>query len=347
MKTIDNEVALTYDDVLLVPQKTALGSRTDVDLSTELAGVPLKLPFLSAAMDTVTEGEMAQAMADLGALGVIHRFQDPGARVASAFAGSQEVTPVSIAIGLGDSLQDVRSMAANCDVLCIDVAHAHSEAILGFVRAIREDMPTAKIMVGNIATRYAALDLLNAGANILKVGIGPGAACSTREVTGHGFPNLTALMNVREAVDRWSYGKPNHYQRYVVADGGIRNSGDMAKAIAAGAHAVMMGSLLAGTDEAPGDVCDANGTPFKVYRGMASGEAQNDWKGLKNGTVAEGISGFVPYKGPVRDVIEKLAGGLRGALAMSGSATLVEFYENAEFVRVTPACLTAESKTRL
>jgi len=211
--------------------------------------------------------------------------------------------------------------------------------VIEFVKELNVNINNeTAIMVGNIVTKWAAIKLMDAGADILKVGIGGGAACSTRVVTGFGMPNITAIMNVKSAV------KMNKFGRLItiVADGGIRNSADAAKAFAAGADCVMLGSLFAGTDESPGDVINGK----KLFRGMSSSSAQTAYRGMTPGIVAEGVSVTVPCKGPVQKVVDNLTGGLRSSLTYGDATNLKEFYKNTQFVKVTRNSI-AESRPHI
>ncbi len=333
-KFYQDQKALTYDDVLLVPNFNPIESRTDVDLGITLGKhCALDVPIMSAAMCTVTEAAMCRAMGKAGGMGIVHRFQKLEARRVQALS---EANNVGIAIGLTDNIEEVQHTPAWM-MLCIDVAHAHARAVGSYLRELRAACPHHTIMVGNVVTPEAVEYFEDLGADIIKVGIGGGSICSTRDVTGFGFPNLSALLNITTKA-----------RVPIVADGGIRSSGDIAKALAAGASAVMVGSLLAGCDEAPGSVMELNGRMVKVYRGQASESAQVDYKGgLKKNTVAEGVSGFVPCKGSAEDVINSLAGGLRSAFTYAGASTLVEFQEKTKFVRVSTHTIASESKTRI
>jgi IMP dehydrogenase len=234
-------------------------------------------------------------------------------------------------------------IAAGVDVLVVDTAHGHSKNVLNRVKKIKSDYPHIDVIGGNIATAEAALALAEAGADAVKVGIGPGSICTTRIVTGIGVPQISAIANVTEALA----GK----DVTVIADGGIRFSGDFAKAIAAGAHAVMMGSMLAGTDEAPGEIELYQGRSYKSYRGMGSIGAMNQTQGSSDRyfqdaskgaekLVPEGIEGRVPYKGPVSAIVHQLLGGLCSAMGYTGSADIQTFRTKPEFVRVTSAGMT-------
>ena len=247
---------------------------------------------------------------------------------------------VGAAVGTGDKNFE-RAMAladADLDVIVVDTAHGHSKAVLDMVRRIRKERTTLQIIAGNIATADAAKALIDAGADSVKVGIGPGSICTTRIVAGVGVPQLTAIMDVASAA--YKQGIP------VIADGGIKYSGDFAKAIAAGASCAMMGSIFAGTDEAPGEVILFQGRSYKSYRGMGSvgamveGSADRYFQGAVRETqklVPEGIEGRVPYKGPIAAVIHQMVGGLRAAMGYTGSKTIDDMQKNAEFIRMTSA----------
>lgn len=249
---------------------------------------------------------------------------------------------VGASVGTGPDTDDrvAALVAAGVDVLVVDTAHGHSRNVLDRVTKIKEDYPQVDVIGGNIATAEAAKALLEAGADGVKVGIGPGSICTTRIVTGIGVPQISAISNVAKALE--GTGVP------MIADGGIRYSGDFAKAVAAGADAVMMGSMLAGTDEAPGEIELFQGRSYKSYRGMGSIGAMNKTQGSSDRyfqdasagaekLVPEGIEGRVPYKGPVSGIIHQLMGGLRSAMGYTGSADINIMRTKPEFVRVTAA----------
>jgi IMP dehydrogenase len=460
---------LTYDDVLLVPRYSDIRSRKDVDTSAQLTRrLRLHLPIVSANMDTVTEAEMAIAMARHGGIGIIHRFntieqqvhqirqvkrsesfvienpytidasstveqarymleehqitglpvvdaerrlvgllssrdilfvREDSRRVAdvmtprerlvvaplgTTIAQAEEILQehkveklplvdendrltglitlrdilsrtlypesskdekgrfmVGAAIGVSDDFLERASEldAAGCDILVLDIAHGHSENALRAIREIRSRLSRVELMAGNVATSEGARDLIDAGADAIKVGVGPGSICITRVVTGVGVPQLTAVIDsVREAA---RHGIP------VVADGGIRQSGDVTKALAAGASTVMLGNLLAGTRESPGVVVVRNGRRFKASRGMASAGATLErrlrekpgWEGeTESGDIVpEGVEGLVPFKGELADVLVQMVGGLRSGMSYLGARTLEELRANAQFVQLTGA----------
>ncbi|MGG3843554.1 IMP dehydrogenase [Anoxybacillus kestanbolensis] len=458
---------LTFDDVLLIPAKSEVLPR-DVDLTVELSKtLKLNIPIISAGMDTVTEVEMAIAMARQGGLGIIHKnmsieqqaeqvdkvkrsesgvitdpffltpehqvydaehlmskyrisgvpivnnaeeqklvgiitnrdlrfIQDYSIKISDVMTKENLITApvgttleeaekilqkykieklplvddqgvlkglitikdiekviefpnaakdskgrllVGAAVGVTtDTMLRVKKLVeANVDVIVVDTAHGHSKGVLETVRKIRDTYPTLNIIAGNVATAEATRDLIEAGANIIKVGIGPGSICTTRVVAGVGVPQITAIYDC--ATEARKYGVP------IIADGGIKYSGDIVKALAAGGHAVMLGSLLAGVSESPGETEIYQGRRFKVYRGMGSVGAME--KGSKDRYfqednkkfVPEGIEGRVPYKGPLADTIYQLVGGLRAGMGYCGTKNLEELREKTQFVRMTGAGL--------
>ena len=340
------EDGLTFDDVLIVPKRSSVRSRRDVTLRTRLVGdLTLELPIISANMDTVTELPMATAMAEVGGMGVIHRFvEDP-----ETHAEWVSQTPGHRFLAIGVKASDVEKMrmVEDLDGVVIDVAHGHSDRVTETIAAVRERHPQLWIVAGNVATAEGAWDLLEAGAHAIKVGVGPGAVCTTRIVTGCGVPQLTAVLKVRAAIDRWwdaerrKAGPRVEHPPALIADGGIRNSGDIAKALVAGADTVMIGSLFAGTDEAPGAVIRENGQAFKLYRGMAS---QGAMERVGSDRTPEGVSTLIPHKGSVKTLVTQLEGGIRSALSYCNSASIADLHEQTiELVKVSPASMRENS----
>jgi IMP dehydrogenase len=463
------EFGLTFDDVLLVPRRSAVRSRSQVDTTAWLVGdIHLAMPLVSANMDTVTESQMAIAMAQEGGLGVVHRFmpierqaeairrvkraesfvvehpatirptatlEEGRARMLKADIGGLVVTdeegrllgmltardvllapddaaqvqmvmtprarlavaPINepldkaritlhdrrieklplvdaedhlvglitaqdiiklqehphatkdnrghlrVGLAVGVRSEDIERAAAGleagADVLVVDIAHGHADQVIEMVRQLKQNFPKVPVIAGNVATAQGVYDLVEAGADAIKVGVGAGSICITRIITGYGVPQLTAIIECAEVGRR--IGVP------IIADGGIRNSGDITKALAAGAHTVMIGSLLAGTDESPGASVVREGRHYKVLRGMASLSANvarkeinqnsevdpNEWEKI----VPEGVEALVPDRGAVGDILHQLVGGLRSGMSYGGAKTLDELYHNAEFIRITPA----------
>lgn len=331
------ELGLSYDDVLLVPQRSPVESRSDIDTKTEIVpGVEVEYPMISANMDTVTEAEMAQAMADAGGCGIIHRFMSIDEQVEQV--GSVDGV-VGGCVGIDESfVEHGRRLAeAGADFITVDVAHGHMERCLEAVADLDEHVPVP-IMAGNVATGQGAKDLIRAGADSVKVGVGPGAVCKTREVAGVGVPQFTAVQNVVQAV-RSLEGLSGAGDVTVIADGGITKSGDTIKALMAGADAVMCGSLFGACAEAPGETVEADGDTYKTYRGMASAEARESNPDSPDDAdehrAIEGVEGLQEFAGPVESVVEEHMKGVRSGLSYCGGHTISEARDHAEFVRVT------------
>ncbi len=334
----DARIGLTFDDVLIVPRRSSVRSRQDVSVRTRLSSrIVLELPVVAANMDTVCEHEMAIAMARLGGIGILHRFMpiDVQAREVESVKEAGSALLVGAAVGTDrDMVERAKALvAAGADALVLDIAHGHSEHAIEGLRRLKDHFADVDVVAGNVATLQGAADLAEAGADAVKVGVGPGGVCTTRTVAGVGVPQLTAIA------DAAAVGVP------VIADGGIRNSGDIAKALAAGASTVMVGSMLAGTKESPGDVEQGAKGLQKRIRGMASFEAvqaRADRSGQDldeeylSYRAPEGVEGTVPYKGEVSKLVWKLMAGLRSAMSYTDARTLPEFAELAEFVAVTP-----------
>jgi IMP dehydrogenase len=462
------DFGLTFDDVLLVPHRSAIRSRKDVSTDSWLVpGIRLSIPIISSNMDTVTETQMAVAMAQLGGIGILHRFmtieqqadcvrrvkrsesiivespltispetslEQARLRMAEVEVGglvvvdsenhllgmvtsrdvllatrgdlplSQVMTPRErlVTASLDETLEEARSKlyehrieklplvdandhltglitaqdiikiqnhpnatkdsrgrlrvgaavgarpddmerAASCveagsDVLVVDIAHGHSEHVIRMVQSLKQRFPHVPVIAGNVATAQGVRDLAEAGADAVKVGVGSGSICTTRIVTGFGVPQLTAISDCA-GVGR-ELGVP------IVADGGIRNSGDMTKALAAGASTIMVGGVLAGTDESPGAPVIRNGRRYKIVRGMASLSANIDRRKLEKGeldieewgeVVPEGVEAIVPYKGAAADILYQFVGGLRSGLSYAGACSIEELWQTAEFIRITPS----------
>lgn len=346
----------TFDDLMLVPAFSKVVP-AKVVLSTHLTNkILLKIPVLSAAMDTVTEDIMAIALAKAGGLGFIHKnlsVHEQAAmvkRVKETEVESPQIAAidkqgrllVGAAVGVGEkNIERVKALiAAGVDIIAVDSAHGHSEGVMEQIRTIHNLYPELDLVGGNIVTGEAAKALIEAGANVLKVGVGPGSICTTRVVSGVGVPQLSAVNDVYQIAKEHNIG--------VIADGGITVSGDIVKALAAGADVVMLGGLLAGCEETPGEVIDVYGKRVKNYVGMGSlsamqrGSSDRYFQGgqteLKK-LVPEGIEATVFYKGPIHDVLYQMMGGLRSGMGYCGCKTIEELKSNAQFVKITNAGL--------
>ncbi len=321
---------LTFDDVLIAPAKSDVRSRRDPQLTSKLTKkISIDMPIISANMDTVTESEMAIAMNSLGGAGILHRFvtiEEQVAFVEKVKAAGAKVLSASIGVNTDFKERATAVIKAGVNVMTIDIAHGHSAAMMDVMKWLKDTHPSVEIIAGNMAMPEAAHDLIEAGADAIKVGIGPGSMCTTRIITGCGVPQLTAIALCAEIAAE--HGVP------VIADGGIRTSGDIMKAFAAGASTVMLGSMLSGTIETPGVI--QNGR--KQYRGMASKSAQVSWRGgMPEGMAPEGESTFVNVKGHVKDVILELAGGIRSGMSYVNATTVAEIREKARFMEMSLA----------
>ena len=338
METIKE--ALTFDDVLLLPKYSdILPANTNISLKLTKK-ISLKVPFLTSAMDTVTESKMAIAIAKEGGMGIIHRNLDIKDQSNEVKKVKKKKLIVGAAIGTNkEDLERAKSLISNgADLIVIDTAHGHSKKVLKILSKVKKIIKDKPICVGNIATGEAAKKLYNEGADIIKVGIGPGSICTTRMVAGIGVPQISAVMDVKKAMNKKNIK--------IISDGGIKFSGDIAKALAAGADAIMMGSIFAGTDESPGKKFKIKGKVYKQYRGMGSigamsaGSAnryfQKNFKD-KSKFVPEGVEGRVEYKGKVSKIIYQLQGGLRSSMGYIGAKNLKEINKKAKFVKITKA----------
>lgn len=333
------EKAMCFDDILLIPNNNSIvKSRYSVDLNMKIgnadnqnAMLELRLPIIASPMDTVCEWEMASILSNYGGLGIIHRFMSVENRIEHL----QKINGLKgVAVSLveaKDSSIIHRILDTGVKVLCIDTANGHAQRAIQAVHDLRKIVPNhIHIMCGNVSTHSAFSQLLSAGADSVRVGIGGGSACTTRLVSGHGMPTLQSIIDCKER--NKEYYKSDIYG--IIADGGIRNTGDIVKAFASGSNAVMLGSLLAGYDESPGEIIrDITDRPVKQFRGMASKEAQEDWLG--GVSVSEGISTFVPYKGKLEDFLKNIIGGIGSGCSYSGVDNLNELYENSMYVEIS------------
>lgn len=319
---------LTFDDVLLIPAKSEVRSRRDPSLRSQLTKTKfLETPIISANMDTITESKMAMAMHRMGGMGIIHRFMNVDQQVEEVRQLKETgASIISASIGVnGDYKERAEALVkAGVNLMTIDIAHGHSVHMIETLKWLKDKFANLEVIAGNLATPDAAVDLIEAGADAIKVGIGPGSMCTTRIITGCGVPQLTAIALCAEAAES--------YQVPVIADGGIRTSGDMVKAFAAGASTIMLGSMLSGTIETPGDIVNGR----KQYRGMASKKAQISWRGdMPNGMAPEGESTYVNVKGHVENVILELTGGIRSGMSYVNATTLAELKTKAVFMEMS------------
>ena len=332
--------ALTFDDILMLPRYSNI-LPTNTNISLNLTNkIKLKVPFFSSAMDTVTESNMAIAMAKAGGIGIIHRNFKIKKQSNEIKKVKNKHLLVGAAIGTNrEDLDRAKSLLDNgVDIIVIDTAHGHSEKVLNVLSKLKKINSKIPICVGNIATGEAAKKLYNCGADIIKVGIGPGSICTTRMVAGIGVPQISAIIEVKKVL--------NKKKIKIISDGGIKFSGDIAKALAAGADAIMMGSIFAGTDESPGKKFRVKGKIYKQYRGMgsigamSSGSAnryfQKNFKD-KSKFVPEGVEGRVEYKGSVSKIVYQLQGGLRSSMGYIGAKNLNEIKKKAKFIKITKA----------
>ena len=347
---------LTFDDISLVPGYSDI-LPADADVSTRLGSetreIRLSIPLISAAMDTVTEKHMAQAMAECGGLGVIHKNMSPERQAEEVRwvkkSGVKNTTTASLSptngllvaaavSGGSDLAERSRGLVdAGTDILVLDSAHGHSRNIIEATRYLRETYPNMFIIAGNVCTPDGVRALAAAGADTVKVGIGSGSICTTRVVAGVGIPQWTAVIQCEFAADQVGVS--------LISDGGIRNSGDVVKAFAAGAQAVMLGSYFAGAEETPGELITIGGAFYKSYRGMGSAAAMSKGSADRYGQsgtapekfVPEGVEAHVALKGPVPDLIHQMMGGLRSGMGYLGAPTIPDLWRTVRWVRVSPA----------
>ncbi len=334
-----NSRALTFDDVLLVPGYNGIRSRQNVSTQVASKNRVFDIPLISSNMDTITGSAMADAIAELGGMGIVHRFMTIEANVA-LFKALKHPAKTGISIGIGkDGLERAEALVAvGASILCVDVAHGHSKEVNRTVRTLRDLFSDSVLVIaGNVATYAGADYLAAAGADVIKVGIGSGSVCTTRIKTGFGVPQLAALQDCRKV------------DRQIIADGGIRYPSDVVKALAAGADFVMLGGMLAGTNETPGELIEkktAAGKTFHVkrFRGMASREAQEDFMGnMSDWKTAEGVAIEVLARGPVKNVIQDVLGGIRSGLTYCGAATITDLQRKAQFIEISSAAKTEGS----
>ena len=332
--------SLTFDDVTLVPQYSSI-LPTDAITNCKLSkNLNLQIPLISSAMDTVTESKMSIAISKSGGIGVIHRNLTIQKQVAEVQKVKRKNHIVGAAIGVNEKdLERAEELSRiKTDLIVIDTAHGHTKKVLNMIRKIKKKLKNSTLCVGNIATGKAAKFLADNGVDIVKVGIGPGSICTTRLVAGIGVPQLSAIMDVKKALKK--------YKTKIISDGGIKFSGDLAKAIAAGADAIMIGSLFSGTTESPGKIIRFKGKLYKNFRGMGSVGAMNAGSAdryyqKKNKDVAkyvpEGVEGMVKYKGSVKEIIYNLIGGLKSSMGYMGAKSITDLQKKGHFIKISKA----------
>lgn len=324
---------LTFDDVLLIPRYSEISSRKVPTLKTKITkNYEIDIPIITANMDTVTGKEMACKIATLGGVGILHRFMSPEEQVEDVkfiqkfYKENNILLPVAASIGVKEEGKLRADLLANAgvEILTIDIAHGDSIMMMEVLEYVKNKYPKIDVIAGNVATADGVKRMIDRGADAVKVGIGPGSMCTTRIITGHGVPQLTAIaMCVSEAR---KHGVP------VIADGGLKNSGDMVKALCAGANTCMVGSLVSGALETPGEVKGG----MKQYRGMASKAAQVSWRGeLPKGMAAEGVDTMIPCKGPVEYIIDELVGGIRSGMTYLGAYNVEQMEKEALFMEMS------------
>tara|TARA_Y100000592_G_scaffold91115_1_gene150675 strand:- start:8910 stop:9950 length:1041 start_codon:yes stop_codon:yes gene_type:complete len=338
--------ALSYDDVLLIPQYSDIRSRSEVNLEANLGnGLILSTPIFASPMDTISEAPMAAALGEIGGSAIIHRYntiQEQSRMISLAYEISnvrqKDKLIVGAAVGISDDyvLRARMALQAGASFICVDVAHGHHIMMKEALSALRDNFGNElHIMAGNVATLEGVNCLADWGADSVRCNIGGGSICSTRIQTGHGLPGLDTIFECART-DR---------NVAIIADGGLKNSGDVVKALAAGADAVMCGSMFSGTDETPGKIIEeSDSTRWKTYRGMASKEAQMNWRGKYSSH--EGVSARVPYRGSVKNILQDIDRGIRSGLSYSGARTIAELQSKANFVIQTSAGQ-GESKTHI
>lgn len=330
-------LSLSYDDVLLIPQYSEVNSRNDVNLETKITPrLVLRIPLISANMSDVTGVAMAIRMAELGGLGVLPRFMSAEEEANMVYKVKKKKLLVGASIGLRNGMfgRSESLIKAGADIMVLDVAHGHLRKVIDAIADFKNKFRGVELVAGNVATAAAAEDLFKAGADCVKVGVGPGSICTTRIETGSGVPQITAIMEAAAAARK--------YKKTLIADGGTKNSGDIVKGLAAGASAIMAGSLFAGTAESPGRKVKIAGKLYKTYNASTSlaekknhvEKAGDEFENHYTKQI-EGVESIVNYKGPLAEVVEHLSANVRSGLSYSGAKNIPELWKKARFTQIT------------
>lgn len=324
-----------FDDFLLVPQYSDIRSRSEIDTSVSLGGLTLKTPIIASPMSTVTEAYMINALSNLETLGIIHRYNTVSfQRKLLSFVQNENYKSAAVGV-TGDFRERLADLVGEgLKFVCIDIAHGDHILMKDAITYVKETYPSLYVIAGNVATAEGYRRLSEWGADAIRLSVGSGSICTTRIQTGHGIPTMQAILDASEA--QKDLAKKGFHAAKIIADGGIKNSGDIVKCLAAGADLVMLGSMLSGTKESPGKVIIMpDGSKSKRYNGMASKAAQKNWKGSYSSI--EGVSSVVPYKGTVAKVIREIMSNVRSGMSYSGARSLQEFKEKAQLVLQTSA----------
>ncbi|MBU0959363.1 MAG: guanosine monophosphate reductase [Nanoarchaeota archaeon] len=325
----------TFDDVLIVPKYNKVVSRKNVNFKTRVTKrYYIDMPLVASNMDTICESQMAIAFGRMGGLGVIHRFLSIEEQIMEIRKVKECGLLSAAAVGIKDYEERVRALSSiGTEIIVLDVAHGHSKQVGRALGWIKENYPAIDVMVGNIATKDAAEYFISKGADAIKVGVGPGSLCTTRIMTGAGIPQLTAIMNAYEA----SQGRVP-----ICADGGVKVPGDVVKAIGAGADTVMVGSIIAGTEETPGKIIEVGGEKFKEFRGMSSYDAtvkrfELDGRKVEEVISVEGEKTIIKLNGRVEPILEKFLGGLASGMTYIGADFIDKLRGKADFFEISSA----------
>ena len=324
-----------FDDYLLVPQYSDIKSRSEINTQVKLGDMVLDTPIIASPMSTITEAYMINALTHLNTLGIVHRYNTINfQKKLITFIQNSQFKAAAIGVS-GDYKERLTALYdAGLKIVCIDIAHGDHILMKNAISYIKEEYPDLFVIAGNVATVDGYKRLSSWGANAIRLSVGSGSICTTRIQTGHGIPTMQAIIDANKTKE--SLLRENKNAALIIADGGIKNSGDIVKCLAAGSDLVMLGSMLSGTKESPGKVIIMpDGTKSKRYNGMASKAAQKNWKGSYSSV--EGVSSIVPYKGTVAKVIREIMSNVRSGMSYSGARNLKELKDKAQFVLQTSA----------